>query len=82
VLRGPTLTNVDVALAKTTALTERYKLEFRAEFFNVLNHAEFAQPTVADGTANIQSPTFGEITNTGTFRGPLADRATSVALTF
>jgi hypothetical protein len=69
VLRGPTLTNVDVALAKTTALTERYKLEFRAEFFNVLNHAEFAQPTVADGTANIQSPTFGEITNTGTFRG-------------
>ncbi|MGA7631310.1 MAG: carboxypeptidase regulatory-like domain-containing protein [Terriglobales bacterium] len=69
VLRGPTLTNLDIALAKTTSLTERYKLEFRAEFFNALNHPEFAQPTVLDGAANIDSPTFGQITTTGTFRG-------------
>jgi hypothetical protein len=68
-LRGPTLTNLDIALAKTTSITERFKLEFRAEFFNALNHPEFAQPTLADGTANIESPTFGEITTTGTFRG-------------
>ena len=69
VLRGPTLTNLDIALAKTTSITERYKLEFRAEFFNALNHPEFAQPTLTDGAANIDSPTFGEITTTGTFRG-------------
>ncbi|MGB9234049.1 MAG: carboxypeptidase regulatory-like domain-containing protein [Terriglobales bacterium] len=69
VLRGPTLTNLDIAIAKTTPITERYKLEFRAEFFNALNHPEFAQPTIADGTANIDGPTFGQITNTGTFRG-------------
>jgi hypothetical protein len=69
VLRGPTLTNLDIALAKTTSITERYKLEFRAEFFNALNHPEFAQPTLLDGAANIESPTFGEITTTGTFRG-------------
>jgi outer membrane receptor protein involved in Fe transport len=68
-LRGPTLTNLDIAIAKNTALTERFKLEFRAEFFNSLNHPEFAQPTVADNTANIQSPTFGVVTSTGTFRG-------------
>jgi hypothetical protein len=68
-LRGPTLTNLDAALAKTTAITERVKLEFRAEFFNVLNHAEFAQPTYTDGAANIDGPTFGRITTTGTFRG-------------
>ena len=68
-LRGPTLTNLDIALAKTTSLTERYKLEFRAEFFNALNHPEFAQPTLLDGAANIESPTFGQITTTGTFRG-------------
>jgi hypothetical protein len=68
-LRGPTLTNLDIALAKTTALTERYKLEFRAEFFNALNHPEFAQPTVADGATNVDSPNFGQITTTGTFRG-------------
>lgn len=68
-LRGPGVTNLDIALAKTTAITERFKLEFRAEFFNALNHPEFAQPTVADGTSNIDSPTFGEITTTGSFRG-------------
>ncbi len=48
VLRGPTLTNLDIALAKTTSITERCKLEFRAEFFNALNHPEFAQPTLLD----------------------------------
>jgi len=69
VLRGPTLTNLDIALAKTTSITERCKLEFRAEFFNALNHPEFGQPTLLNGAANIESPTFGQITNTGTFRG-------------
>lgn len=68
-LRGPTLTNLDIAIAKTTSITERYKLEFRAEFFNALNHPEFAQPTLGDGAANIDGPTFGQVTNTGTFRG-------------
>jgi hypothetical protein len=67
-LRGPGLTNLDIALAKATSITERFKLEFRAEFFNALNHPEFAQPTLLDGAANIDSPTFGEITTTGTFR--------------
>jgi hypothetical protein len=68
-LRGPHLMNVDIALAKTTAITERVSLEFRVEYFNALNHPEFAQPTVVDGTANINSPNFGQITTTGTFHG-------------
>jgi hypothetical protein len=68
-LRGPGLTNLDIALAKTTAISERFKLQFRAEFFNVLNHPEFAQPTIADNAANINSSTFGRITTTGSFRG-------------
>ncbi len=69
-LRGPGQTNLDIALAKTTAITERFKLEFRAEFFNALNHPEFGQPTLffPNTTANINSPTFGQITTTGTFR--------------
>jgi hypothetical protein len=68
-LRGPHLVNVDIAMAKTTAITEHISLEFRVEYFNALNHPEFAQPTVGDGTANINSPNFGQITTTGTFRG-------------
>jgi hypothetical protein len=69
VLRGPHLTNLDVALAKTTAITESVGLEFRVEFFNALNHPEFAQPTVLDGATNINGATFGQITTTGSFRG-------------
>ncbi len=70
VLRGPTLTNLDVALTKTTSITERCKVEFRAEFFNALNHPEFAQPTLIDNATNLLAPTFGQITTTGSFRGP------------
>jgi outer membrane receptor protein involved in Fe transport len=68
--RGPTLTNLDIALAKTTVITERVKLEIRAEFFNSLNHPEFAQPTYGNGATNILGPTFGQETTTGSFRGP------------
>jgi hypothetical protein len=69
-LRGPHLTNFDVALAKTTAFTEHVSLELRLEFFNALNHPEFAQPTTLDGATNINGSTFGQITTTGSFRGP------------
>ena len=54
-LRGPDLINVDLALAKTTAITERVSLEFRVEYFNALNHPEFAQPTVPNNATNINS---------------------------
>jgi hypothetical protein len=69
IFRGPTLTNLDIALAKTTSFTERFKMEFRAEFFNALNHPEFAQPTYVDGSTNIDGPTFGQVTTTGSYRG-------------
>ncbi len=38
---GPGINNWDMALLKDTQLTERMSLEFRAEFFNLLNHAQF-----------------------------------------
>jgi hypothetical protein len=50
-------------------LGERVSLEFRVEYFNMLNHPEFAQPTFRDGATNIKSPVFRQITSTGTFRG-------------
>jgi Carboxypeptidase regulatory-like domain/TonB-dependent Receptor Plug Domain len=68
-LRGPGLTNLDIAIAKTTSITERVKLELRMEYFNALNHPEFAQPTLGNNTTNIDSVNFGQVTTTGTFRG-------------
>jgi hypothetical protein len=57
--RGPGRTNLDMALAKNTPITERVNTEFRLEAFNVFNHAEFANPDT-----NIFSGTFGQITTT------------------
>ena len=59
-LRGPHRSNLDFAVGKKTAIVgERLNAEFRAEFFNIFNHAQFALPTL-----NIQDPNFGQITST------------------
>jgi Carboxypeptidase regulatory-like domain/TonB-dependent Receptor Plug Domain len=57
--RGPGLTNLDIALAKTTPIGEHVKAELRLEAFNVFNHAEFANPDTG-----IVDFTFGQITST------------------
>jgi hypothetical protein len=77
ILRGPGLENLDFSLIKGTAikhLGEAGKLEFRAEFFNILNRANFVIPsrTVYAGNptppATTQSAlsTAGVISSTGT----------------
>ena len=43
-LHGPTFKQWDLAIYKNTAITERLKMQLRAEFFNVLNHPNFANP--------------------------------------
>ena len=55
-LQGPGFASLDLSLAKDTALGflgERGKLEFRAEFFNILNRANFATPRRAGGAGVI-----------------------------
>jgi hypothetical protein len=66
VYSGPGLADADVSLFKNIAMTERTHLQFRAESFNFLNHANFGTPnaTVFSGT-NV-SPTAGLITTTAT----------------
>lgn len=59
ILRGPGRTNFDLAVAKTTKITEHTALQIRAEFFNIFNHAEFQEPDT-----NISSGTFGQVTTT------------------
>jgi hypothetical protein len=39
---GPGINNWDFSLHKSTLITEKTNLEFRAEFFNVFNHAQFS----------------------------------------
>ncbi len=58
VARGPGWYDIDTALQKGFALTERFHLEFRAEGFNLLNHPAYANPE-----GNISAGGFGIITN-------------------
>jgi hypothetical protein len=53
---GPGIANVDLALHKTTFITEKTALEFRAEFFNLFNHANFT-----DVNGNVSSSRFGTV---------------------
>jgi len=49
---GPGIGNWDFALHKTTPITERQSVEFRAEFFNLFNHTQFLNPdgNITDGS--------------------------------
>ena len=64
---GPGLVELDLALVKATSLTEKTKLEFRAESFNLANHANFGLPLNnvfnSGGTRNGNA---GTITGTAT----------------
>ena len=44
VLRGPRQTNVDFSVIKRFPINESKNIEFRAEFFNLFNHVNFANP--------------------------------------
>jgi hypothetical protein len=49
---GPGLTTVDFSTFKNFQLLERLKLQFRAEFFNILNHPNFAAPNFLNDANN------------------------------
>ncbi len=44
IIRGPNLFDLDAALMKNFRLSEKFKLQFRAESFNLTNHPNFADP--------------------------------------
>jgi hypothetical protein len=57
IIRGPGFFNTDLGLLKDTFITERYNLQFRAEFFNAFNNPNFRLPN-----SNQASAQFGRIT--------------------
>lgn len=58
-LHGPGLNNWDLALQRNFMIRERLKLQFRGEFYNAWNHAQFSNPN-----GSITSPSFGAINGT------------------
>jgi hypothetical protein len=74
VVIGPGFNNTDFSVIKNTQLTETLHLQFRAEIFDLFNHANFGQPGNVVGT-----PTFGKITNT---RFPTGESGSSRQIQF
>ena len=69
---GPGLATWDFSLLKDTAITERLRIQFRAEFFNILNRANFNTPNLIvavlppGSVAPQGNPAAGTITSTST----------------
>jgi hypothetical protein len=60
-ITGPGFNNTDFSVLKNTQITEGLRVQFRAEFFDIFNHANFGQP---GRIAQVGSASFGVITNT------------------
>jgi hypothetical protein len=67
-LTGPGLAELDLSATKQFEITERVNLQFRAEFFNILNHANFntPNPIVFSSAASGALTSAGLITSTST----------------
>ena len=55
---GPGINNWDMSFSKQTNLGERLRMEFRADLFNIWNHAQFY---TVDGNISNQGSTFGQV---------------------
>jgi len=64
-LRDEGIANFDVAINKSFAIREAWRLEFHTEFFNVANREQFAAPNVQVG-----NPNFGVVTATSPSANP------------
>jgi hypothetical protein len=70
-IEGPGFHRLDLSLFKNFQVTERARLEFRSEIFNVFNHPNFNYPgfggngvVAVSGATNFNNSTFGEIGST------------------
>jgi hypothetical protein len=86
IISGPGMLNFDVNIAKNIPVSERWKLQFRAELFNIFNHANFLDPGTlssssgssvafaASNSVSLSAPGFGSI------RGAYDPRIVQLAL--
>jgi hypothetical protein len=68
---GPGFNRLDFSIFKDIPLSERFRLQFRAEIFNIFNHPNFNAPNFGgngvvaiSGSGSFNSSTFGEIGST------------------
>jgi Carboxypeptidase regulatory-like domain len=87
-INGPMFTQLDLSLTKNIKLNERVRFQIRADAFNVLNHTNFLTGVLTPGLGlngtsntifNVNSTTFGQITQANTIGGTGLNRILQVA---
>lgn len=63
ILHAPGTIQWDMSLSRKFVIRERYRLEFKSEFFNIMNHANWNAPATG-----LTSSTFGQVTTFGSPR--------------
>ena len=58
-MRGPGFLDLDLAIIRDFHFKERFRVQFRAESFNLFNHPQFGQPNATIGSGSV-----GQITST------------------
>jgi hypothetical protein len=71
-LRGPNFRQFDLSIFKNTPVTERVTVQFRAEFFNLLNHPNFASPLYPNFEVFADNNGIDPVTGRGSGFFPLA----------
>ncbi|MGA9883613.1 MAG: TonB-dependent receptor [Candidatus Acidiferrales bacterium] len=64
IVNGPGQWNWDMSVQKNTKVTEWGTLQFRAEFYNIWNHAQFSNPVSTGYPSSLLGSTFGDIQST------------------
>ncbi|HMC30768.1 MAG TPA: hypothetical protein VKL99_08020, partial [Candidatus Angelobacter sp.] len=77
---GPGFTDIDLALAKNTKISEKLNLQLRMDAFDLLNHPNYGQPSrVLSSLTGASALSFSTITST---RFPTGDSGSSRQLQF
>jgi hypothetical protein len=71
VARGPGAWQMDLGIGKQIPLTERARIEFRAEFFNIFNHPQYGLP-LSDFSVSPGPNGFGNIISTVSTTTPVS----------
>ena len=86
IIQGSGVNNWDVNLSKNFVFKERHRVQFRAEFFNFFNHAQFddpvMQPAVRNAAGQLLNPNAGRVTSASDFGFRQTERVVQLGLKY
>ncbi len=86
IIQGSGVNNWDVNFSKNFLFRERHRVQFRAEFFNLFNHAQFddpvLQPAVRNAAGQLLNPNAGRITSASDFGFRQTERVVQLGLKY